>query len=277
MTTPLPASLDHEDLAAQFAYDRAAPLDPQIDGHRSEGRVRVEDMSYASPRGERVPAWLALPDHDGPYPAILFLHSSSGSRDDFLTEAERYARRGAACLTITAAHSRPGHARFPSWSGDDREGVIQDVVDLRRGRDLLLERGDVDAARLAFVGLSYGADYGAVFCAVDGRLKACAFVSGGTLRDYYGRWSPDGVRDEYLELMESVAPDRYLPHVRGTRLLFQSGTQDRTYTRREIDDFQASATASKETIWYDAGHWLNDAAVTDRAAWLQRELGLAAG
>ena len=185
------------------------------------------------------------------------------------------AARGAVCVSITAAHARPRHVPFPSWTGEDREGVIKDVIDLRRGVDLLLGRGDVNPQRIGFVGLSYGADYGAVFVAVDSRVAAAALISGGTLRDWYGRKAPDDVREEYVSLMETVAPDRLLRSGTSTRILFQNGREDPIYTRREIDDFHAALPA-KEVIWYDAGHWLHahDVAIADRHAWLGSELQL---
>lgn len=261
-------------LTEQFGYDRGAPLESY--SSRVEGAATLEDLSWQSPRGGRVPAWLLAPRTPGRAAGIVFLHASNRSRDEFLPEATRYAEKGAVCLTITAAHSRAGGARFPSWTSADRQGVIQDVVDLSRAIDLLLGRNDVDPARLAFVGLSYGADYGSVFCAVDGRLRAAALISGGTLRDWYRKKVPGGVRAEYLALMESVSPDRYLPLVGGTKLLFQSGREDDIYSRTEIEDFQYAARGAKEVIWYDAGHWLNELAARDREAWLVRELQLEA-
>jgi dienelactone hydrolase len=272
--TPLPASMDFEALLAQFGHQATGPPEVLVAGRKIESGATVEDLSFASPQSDRVPAWVVVPAGPGPHPAIVFLHSSNGSRDDFLTEAIRYAQRGAVGLTVTAAHARPGRRRFPTWTSQDREDVIQTVLDLRRALDVLLVRRDVDASRLAFVGLSYGADYGAVFCAVDGRLRACALISGGTLRDYYRRWAPGDVRDRYVELMETVAPDRYLPHVGRTALFLQNGAQDRTYTRNEISDFQASAPALKRVVMYESDHWLNEAATRERALWLGHELAI---
>lgn len=53
----------------------------------------------------------------------------------------------------------------------DRQAEIHAVVDLRRGIDLLLARPDVDPRRLAYVGHSYGAQWGAILSAVDKRIK----------------------------------------------------------------------------------------------------------
>jgi predicted esterase len=272
--TPVPSGAEYEELAAQFRYERAQLSEPRSTVHTIEAGVRVEDLSWQSPHGGRVPAWLVVPERPGPHAAVLFLHASTRDRDAFLPEARRLSDRGAVCLTITAAHSRPGHAPFPSWTSEDRESVIQDVIDLGQGLDHLIGRGDVDPGRLGFVGLSYGADYGAIFCAVDGRLRSAAFVSGGTLREWYARRAPEAVRMPYLQLMETVAPDRYLPFVTRTRLLFQNGREDAVYAKQEIGDFQSSVRGRSTVKWYDAGHWLNEAAVAERVNWLIDELAL---
>jgi len=272
--TPVPSGPEYDELAAQFHFERAQLSEPRSVVQTIEGGVRVEDFSWQSPHGGRVPAWLLVPERSGPHAAVLFLHASTRDRDAFLAEARRLSDRGAVCLTITAAHSRPGHAPFPTWTSEDREGVIQDVIDLRQGLDLLVGRADVDPERLGFVGLSYGADYGAIFCAVDGRLRSAAFVSGGTLREWYARRAPEAVRMPYLQLMETVAPDRFLPLVTRTRLLFQNGRDDAVYTQQEIDDFQSSVRGRKTVKWYEAGHWLNEAAVDERLTWLIDELAL---
>ena len=78
----------------------------------------------------------------------------------------------------------------------------------------------------------------------------------------------------YLQLMETVAPDRYLPFVIRTRLLFQNGRDDAVYTQKEIDDFQSSVRGRKTVKWYEAGHWLNEAAFDERLTWLIDELAL---
>ena len=60
----------------------------------------------------------------------------------------------------------------------DREAYIQAVVDLRRGMDLLLARSDVDPKRLAYVGHSYGAQWGSILSGVDKRMKATVLMVG---------------------------------------------------------------------------------------------------
>lgn len=69
-------------------YDASAPLDVQV--VKTEGRVI--DLSYASPLGGRVPAFLVLPEGEGKHPAAVF------QRDEFITpwDAEVYVQAASA-------------------------------------------------------------------------------------------------------------------------------------------------------------------------------------
>src|SRR5918998_742180 len=59
-----------EELARQFEYDRKASLDVREAGReKREGGVTVIDLTYASPLGGRVPAYLVLPAGRGEGPA----------------------------------------------------------------------------------------------------------------------------------------------------------------------------------------------------------------
>jgi len=54
----------------------------------------------------------------------------------------------------------------------------QAVVDLRRGIDVLMSRSDVDSSRIAYVGHSYGAQWGAILCAIEKRIKTAVLMAG---------------------------------------------------------------------------------------------------
>jgi hypothetical protein len=55
---------------------------------------------------------------------------------------------------------------------------VQQVVDMRRGADLLLARPDVDPKLLAYVGHSYNTTVGALLSGVDRRFKAFVLMAG---------------------------------------------------------------------------------------------------
>src|SRR6476619_5112919 len=141
---------------AQFSYNNPPPLDPQLVARERIGAVLVQDITYNSPKGGRVPAHLFTTLNASPSPAVVFMHWGLGDRHAFYDDAMELARYGIHSLLIDAPFTRAG---APKNENDD---VIQAVVDVRRGVDLLTERKDVDPKRIAFVGLSYGAHVGAI-------------------------------------------------------------------------------------------------------------------
>jgi hypothetical protein len=64
------------ELLRHFDYDSKAPLDVQEAGVEQRGEVTIHDISYASPKGGRVPAYLVVPKGKGPSgeSGRLFVH-----------------------------------------------------------------------------------------------------------------------------------------------------------------------------------------------------------
>src|ERR1700730_12409702 len=81
-----------ESLTKIFQYDQRQALDIQIAHIDNRDHCKVYDLTYVSPRGGRVPAYLIVPDGKGPFGAIVFGHWGNGNRTEFLPEAELYAR-----------------------------------------------------------------------------------------------------------------------------------------------------------------------------------------
>src|SRR5262249_1701798 len=155
------------------------------------------------------------------------------------------------------------------------------VIDLRRGFDLLAARSDVDPDRLAYVGHSYGAQWGAILSAVDSRLKGAALVGGVPDADAIYRDGDDSglvelrantpkeKLDALLKAYRKTAAIRYVPHA-ATPLLFQFATHERLFDRKAMERYAQAVTGVKVVKWYDAGHDLNDLqALLDRAEWLR--------
>ena len=84
-------------------------------------------------------------------------------------------------LLIDYPWVRPGPWRR-NEPGDKPEAVRDNyaatVIDLRRGIDLLQARSDVDSNRIAYVGHSTGAQWGAILSAIDKRVKAAVLMGG---------------------------------------------------------------------------------------------------
>jgi hypothetical protein len=150
----------------------------------------------------------------------------------------------------------------------------------------LAARPEVDAKRLAYVGHSYGAQWGAILSAVDGRPRTAVLVGGipdqaAIHRDGQDpavvelRASlPPGRLDRDLAVRDRTAAVRYVPHAKVPRFI-QFARYGRYFDQAAMDRYAAAATGAKEVKWYDTGHDLNDPqALLDRAAWLHRHIGL---
>jgi poly(3-hydroxybutyrate) depolymerase len=153
-----------------------------------------------------------------------------------------------------------------------RDIHIQTIIDLRRAVDVLVARPDVDAERIGFAGVSYGAILGGVLAGVDHRIGAFLLVSG------YPRFIetlPLDLRQEaYAQAMDPVDPIHYIGHAAPSTLFFQFGRFDSTMLPMAPLEYFDAASEPKEVRWYDAGHGLNSQAYYDRGEWLATQLGL---
>jgi dienelactone hydrolase len=280
------------DAASMTTYDASAPLDlaedapPQVD---ADG-VSVQDVSWASPGGGRVSAWLVVPPGSGPFAGLVYLHGSETNRDDFRDEAVAMAHGGAVSLVVDAPFARTGESRHNyllnfGLPERERDMTVQAIVDLRRAYDLLASRPDVDPTRLGFVGHSWGASAGAVLAAVDQRPAALVLLSGRPTWTGFLRESTDGWVDSYREL---VGPEKWETYLRvmapfdalavageldGGRIYLQYGRTD-DVVPTSVSQALLDALPDAKADLYDAGHALDDAATADRAAWLVERLGL---
>jgi len=272
----------HE-LQRLYDYDSNAPLDLKEHSNEDKNGLKALDVSYLSPKGGRVPAYLIVPPGKGLFAGVIFMHPAGRDigRSYFLDEAVALSKRGVVSILIDAPFARPSAQPLLTFTEQDREGFIQGVVDLRRAVDVLLARGDVDAGRIGYVGFSYGATVGGILTGVEKRLKAFALMGGGpklttwlrTLQDpRVARLREEGKLNAYLNLMTSIDADGYIGHAAPATILFQSGRYDENVTQERAAQYHQAASEPKEVKWYNAGHSLNDEARRDRAEWLIRTL-----
>ncbi len=274
--------------AGLFAYDARLDLDVKAAVLEEPEGAIVYDLSYASPAGGRVTAFLVTPRESGRWPGVLFGHWGGGDRTEFLAEAILYARAGVVSLLPSYPWTRPVPWRTAlKYSSDPTHdfGVyVQAVVDLRRGLDLLASRSDVDPERMAYVGHSYGAQWGAILAAVDRRPKAVVLAGGvPDLEALYLesddpefvelRTSDPGRVSKMLEVMAPLAAIRHVGRAAPVPLLFQFARYEQNFKEAAMRRYYDAAREPKEIRWYPTGHDLNDPqAIQDRADWLRARL-----
>src|SRR5437660_6608319 len=57
-----------------FDYDQKAPLGIKQVGVEKRGNTTIYDISYSSPKGGVVPAYLVVPKGKGPFAAVIWGH-----------------------------------------------------------------------------------------------------------------------------------------------------------------------------------------------------------
>ena len=281
----------YEQRLHRFDYDPKTPLDIQDAGTQNRDGIQVQTLSYASLKGGRVPAYLVVPSGKGPFAAIIYAHwamngSSMRNRTEFLDEAVVMARAGVVSLLIDAPFARPGFVQSPDPLGPQETDVMfQQIMDVRRGVDLLISRSDVDPNRIAFVGHSFDAQVGGVLSGVEKRIKdyvlMCGVlaVSDEVMSNDEGmvairaKLGDENVRN-YLATYDWLDPVHYISHAAPSALFLQYAKVDGISGAGPAQHFYSIASEPKMLKVYDAPHALNAEARHDRVEWLQKELHL---
>ena len=272
-----------------FRYDAKAPMEIQEAGTERRGDVQVIDLSYASPLGGRVPAYLILPPGEGKHPAVLFLHPGQGNRSTFVDEAVALAKdHGMVSLAIGAPFLRPENKGLRGgnpWNPEvSRKEQIQAIVDIRRGFDLLVSRPEVDPKRMAYVGHSLGATVGGTLAGVEKRPAAFVLMAGyPSLTHAMQHNSDQGAiafqelatqeqQNAYVDALEPLDALHYVGHAAPAKLLFQFAKRDEFITPWDAAAYLQTASDPKEVKWYDTNHSFNEEARRDRGEWLVKSL-----
>ena len=277
------------DSLRRLDYDRRAPLDVKEVSVEKRGDVSVHDISYASPKGGHVPAYLVVPGGKGPFAAILWGHwywsnSPMRNRKEFLDEAVLLAQSGVVSLLPDGPIARPGHVENDAPLNEDQiTDLIQSIVDMRRGADLLLARGDVDPARLAYVGHSYNASVGGFLSGIEKRFLSFVLMAGGLsdasdlqteeIKQYRLKVGPEKF-DAFTTKYSWLDPGNFVSHAAPAEVFLQYAAQEKFLTPERARQYAAIVSEPKRSKIYDAPHALNAEARRDRVSFLCEQLKL---
>ena len=272
-----------------FDYDSKAPIDMQEAGVEHRGSVAIHDISYASPKGGRVPAYLVVPQGKGPFAAVIWGHwywpnSEFFNRKEFLDEAVVLANAGVVSLLPTGPGARPGHVQDKDPLSDRQvTELVQAIIDMRRGADLLLARKDVDSKRLAYVGHSYDATVGGFLSGLDKRFQTFVLMAGSLsdevdmkteeFQQFRQKLGPEKV-DAFVAKFAWTDPSKFVSHAAPATVFLQYATQEKFLTAERARQYEALVSEPKQFKLYDAPHALNAEARRDRIAFLTTQLKL---
>jgi len=283
-------SAQDPEMVRYFDYDKSAPLELKTLGTETRGEAVVHDITYASPKGGVVPAYLVVPAKGkGPFAAVIWGHwywrnSEMRNRKQFLDEAIALAQAGVVSLLTDGPVARPGYVPDNTPLNEKQiADQVQQVVDMRRGVDLLLARKDVDPKRLAFVGHSYNAAIGAILSGVDRRFKAFVLMAGtmsdevdarlGAYEQFRQQVGPEKF-DAFVKKYSYLDQGKYVAHAAPAVVFMQYATKEDFMTADRARAYEKVVSEPKRFKLYEAPHALNAEARRDRIAFLTEQLKL---
>jgi dienelactone hydrolase len=287
----------YDQLVKHWDYDKSAPLNIIQAGMTERNGVKVYDISYLGPVGDRGPAvgpgggvvtaYLVVPPGKGPFPAIVYGHwcmpgSDKRNRMEFLDEAVVLAHSGVISLLPDHVIVHPGFVEDYTPLNEKQIAVeVQQEVNLRRGVDLLVARKDVDPQRIGYVGHSCDAVAGGFLSGIEKRIKAFVIMAGGlsdevdkktkAYEDY--REKVGAARLDAFEAKYSwMDPGKYVAHSGPATMFLQYATDEPFLNGDLAKQYLEIVGGPKKLKIYEAPHALNAEATRDRISFLAEQL-----
>ncbi len=181
-----------EALRAEHDYD-PLPLDEQVEARDESSRLWIrERVSISTPGGDRLPIDVFIPRNVSPPLQTIVYFPGAGSIAPVSSERLQGMRflepliksgRAVAYPIYSGTYERfdgtEGNPRTASRAHADRK--IQFLREVRRTVDYLEARGQTDMNRLAYLGLSWGAEHGAIVLALEKRFRTGVLMDGGAI------------------------------------------------------------------------------------------------
>jgi serine/threonine protein kinase/dienelactone hydrolase len=252
----------------QYEYDRGV-LNATIEGSDDAGFWRKETVALDAPSvGERLRAFLFLPKNTSPpFQTVVYFPpgeaaSLRSSRDISLNWVDYIVRSGRAVWY--PVYKGTYERRQPAAPGSQaaRQLRVAWSQEIGRSIDYLHTRPDIDRTRLAFYGVSMGADFGVIATALDSRFRAS--VLQGT-----GLWTPWPAEMDLIN---------FAPRVRVPTLMlngrydFENPVET---AQRPLFQMLGTPPELKRHAVVEGGHvpWRPQEFVKEILTWLDRYLG----
>ncbi len=253
-----------------YEYDRSNLNPVTIAADYTGEYCSHEAVSFDTAYGnERMTVHLYLPKNSSPpYQVVIYF---PGSAAIFLREYSSAAplqfalRSGRAVLFPIYKGTYERGTGLTTTRPDTSESYKNHVIcwakDLRRSIDYLQSRDDIQPDKIAYFGYSWGAILGAIFPAVEDRIKACVLVGGGF---YFENARPE------------VDQINFAPHVK-IPVLMLNGQYDSSLpveqAQKPMFDLLGTADNDKKHILIQGGHLPKERINQETLNWLEKYLG----
>ena len=257
-----------------YDYDRTALHAVVEDSDNSaEEWVRLRVTFAAAYGNERVIAYLFLPKRGHPpYETVVFFPGSGAiyqrsSRAslradwvDFILKSGRAFLYPVYKSTFERGDSL--HSDVADETTFYRDHVIMWAKDLRRSVDYLETRPDIDAKKLAYLGVSWGGERGGLMPAVEPRFRTVVLIVAGLA---------------FQKSQPEVDPFNFLPHIK-MPVLMLNGRYDHYFpvetSQRPMFRWLGTPASAKRQVIYDGGHFVpRPQLIKETLDWLDHYLG----
>ena len=260
-----------------FTYDQRLPFKLQsIEVKEHEG-IRKEHLSFQSTPEERVFANLYSVAGQSlkKGPALILLHGGSPQGKDSPyndNTAELLARGGWIVLAIdlqyfgerstnllTKFTEKEKHERLYNKPSIYLTWMIQNVKDISRSFDFLVDHVGVAPKRIGLIGISRGAVVAPIAGGAEHRLAAIVLLYGGHF---------DALERDHLP---AACPANYIGRISPRPLLMINGTRDADFIKEtSVSPLYMLAKQPKKIIWVEGGHGsITEDARATMLLWLQ--------
>jgi carboxymethylenebutenolidase len=136
----------------------------------------AQPVSFPGAAATQLAGYLARPEGDGPFPAVVVIHEIFGLNDNMRDIAGRFAEQGYIALAVDLFAGRNrAVCMFRFFAGIllnslDHSGIR----DLKAALTFLAQQPGVDGARLGAIGFCMGGSFAIAWACADDRLKAIA-------------------------------------------------------------------------------------------------------
>ncbi len=250
---------EYQRILEYYNYDQGMLSDPEIYGEWPwRGPHVLYKLSYGSVRGQRVPAYLAIPKEpvNEKIPVVVLMHGWNlfwGKNEDWILEwiplltAQGYA-------VLAPDHFMYGERKKEDGfdNGSDRgpyyyrDWMCQSVVDLRRGIDYLESRPDIDPERIAVFGGSLGGWIGSILAAVEPRIKTAILSVPAT--EFEKAQTPPA---------RIINSSNFFPNYKDLSLLMVLAKKDVPERNARAKEFFDLVDIKKQMVEYDESHFLD--------------------
>ena len=266
-----------ENLIKNFSYNKELSFEPtqRVYEDIETPKANINYITFKATQDRKVRALLVQPKKSGKHSGIIWMHwlgPRNSDFNEFLDEAIILAEKGTISLLPM------GYLPFQEvqkGSAGDTNLIINQMTDLQRSLDFLLQQEGIDSNRIGLVGHDYGGMSGAILSGIDQRIHFFVFM---TITPSYSDWAsyfyqttPEKTSN-YMNLISNFEPVFWIKN-KGTKpVFFQFSRSDQYIPEKKALEIFDACPVPKDIRWYKSGHELDEEARKDRIEWIIRNL-----